>query len=253
MRNWMLLLALASPVALAQAVLEVGNDSLLRLPTSSAVLHLQRLTVAERGTLLIPAGVSEIRVEELHLGSEARIALAPGEQPLQLWVGTARVEQGAQISARGARGTLQQPAQPGRSLTLRLHSLSAETLLLDARGGPGAPGYAGLDGADGEAGGCTWGKASRGHDGLDGGDGQAGAPGARVRVELPLDVPAEVLQVRLDGGEGGAAGPGGKGGRGGLSKGCWLYSTDSAADGRAGQPGQAGAAGPAGQLELVRF
>lgn len=253
MRNWMLLLALSSPVALGQTVLEVEANGLMRLPSNSSVLHLQRLQIAERGTLLVPAGVSEIRVEELHLGSEARIALAPGEQPLQLLVGHGEVANGAQISARGGKGSAQQPAQAGRSLTLRLHSLSAATLLVDARGGPGAPGYAGLDGADGEAGGCTWGQASRGHDGLDGGDGQAGAPGARVRVELPLDFPAELLQVRLDGGEGGTAGPGGKGGRGGLSKGCWLYSTDGAADGRPGQPGKAGAPGPAGQLELVRF
>lgn len=253
MPKWMFLLALFTPVALAQSVIDVPSNSLMRLPSSSNVLHLQRLAIAERGTLLVPAGVSELRVEELHLGSEARIALAPGEQPLQLLVGTAQVEQGAQISARGAKGTAQQPAQPGRSLTLRLHSLSAAALLVDARGGPGAPGYVGLDGADGEAAGCTWGQASRGHDGHDGGDGQAGAPGARVRVELPLDVPAELLQIRVDGGEGGAAGPGGKGGRGGVSKGCWLYSTEGAADGRPGQPGKAGAPGPAGQLELVRF
>lgn len=253
MRNGLLLLALCSPIALAQSVIEVGANSLMRLPTSSQVLHLQRLAIAERGTLLIPAGVSEIRVDELQLGSEARIALAPGEQPLQLLVDSGQVAKGAQISARGAKGTAQQPAQPGRSLILRLHSLSADMLLVDARGGAGAPGYSGLDGADGEAGGCTWGQASRGHDGHDGGDGQAGAPGARVRVELPLDVPAELLQIRVDGGEGGAAGSGGKGGRGGVSKGCWLYSTEGAADGRPGQPGKAGAPGPAGQLELVRF
>lgn len=253
MRNWIFLALLFSPLAMAQSVLEVGPNNLMRLPSSAAVLHLQRLHIAERGTLMIPASVNEIRIDELHLGPEARIALASGEQPLQLLVGHGDVADGAQISARGAKGTAQQPAQPGRGLTLRLQSLSATTLRVDARGGSGAPGYAGLDGADGEAGGCTWGQASRGHDGLDGGDGHAGAPGARVRVELPLDFPAELIQVNLDGGEGGAAGPGGKGGRGGVSKGCWLYSTEGAADGGPGQPGKAGAPGPAGQLELVRF
>jgi hypothetical protein len=253
MRNWIFLAALFTPLAMAEAVLEVAANSLMRLPSSGAVLHLQRLHIAERGTLMIPAGVSEIRIDELRLGAEARIAVAPGEQPLQLLVGRAEAASGAQINARGARGMGQQPAQAGRPLTLRLHTLAAETLQVDARGGPGAPGYAGLDGADGEAGGCTWGQASRGHDGLDGGDGQAGAPGARVRVELPLDFPTELLQIRLEGGEGGAAGLGGKGGRGGLSKGCLLYSTDGAADGRPGQPGKAGEPGQAGLLEVVRF
>lgn len=253
MRNWIFLTVLLSPLAMAEAVLEVAANSLMRLPSSGAVLHLQRLHIAERGTLMIPAGVSEIRIDELRLDTDALVTVAPGEQPLQLLIGRAEVASGAHINARGARGLGQQPAQSGRPMTLRLHSLSAETLLVDARGGPGAPGHVGLDGADGEAGGCAWGQASRGHDGLDGGDGQAGAAGARVRVELPLDFPTELLQIRLDGGEGGAAGLGGKGGRGGLSKGCWLYSTDGAAGGRPGQPGKAGEPGQAGQLELVRF
>ncbi len=253
MRNLLLVAALFSPLALAQAVIEVASHGMMRLPTTASTLHVERLRIADHGTLLIPANLTEMRVTELHLGRDARIAIAPADHTFRLEVLSGEIASGAQISARGARGTPQQPALPGRALNIRLQAVVAESLLLDARGGSGAPGYAGLDGADGEAGGCTWGQASRGHDGQNGGDGQAGAAGAQVRLELPADFPAQVLQVLLDGGAGGVAGRAGQGGRGGLSKGCLLYSTQGAGDGRPGQAGNAGAAGPSGSVDLLRF
>jgi hypothetical protein len=253
MRSLVLLAALFSPLALAQVVIDVAPHGVMRLPASVSMLHVERLRIAEHGTLLIPASLSEMRVAELRLGRDARIAIAPADQVFRLEVASGEIASGAQISARGARGTPQQPALPGRALSIRLQAVVAESLLLDARGGSGAPGYTGLDGADGQAGGCTWGQASRGHDGQDGGDGQEGAAGAQVRLELPVDFPAQALQVRLDGGAGGVAGQAGQGGRGGLSKGCWLYSTQGAGDGRPGQAGKAGAAGPSGRVDLLRF
>ena len=175
MRNLMLLAALFSPLALAQAVIEVAPHGVMRLPTTASTLHIERLRIAEHGTLLIPANLTEMRIAELHLGRDARIAIAPAEQAFRLEVASGEIASGAQISARGAQGSSEQPALPGRNLSLRLQVVTVESLLVDARGGNGAPGYAGLAGANGKPGGCTWGEASRGHDGLDGGDGQPGA------------------------------------------------------------------------------
>jgi len=253
MRNWLLLAALASPMALAQSLIDVQSHTLLRLPATSSVLRVERLHVADHGTLLIPAGLTEMHVADLRLGRDARIAVAPGQQAFRLEVLRGEIAAGAQISVRGSPGSFVQPALPGRSLTMRLVDVLAPALLVDARGGMGTPGYVGLDGADGKPGGCTWGQASRGHDGLNGGDGHAGAGGGQVRLEVPMDFPLEHLQVLLDGGAGGAAGSGGGPGAGGASKGCWLYSTEHARGGRPGQAGQSGAAGPAGNLDIVRF
>lgn len=253
MRSLLLLAALSSPLALAQSLIDVQSHALLRLPAATSVLRVERLHVADHGTLLIPSGLTEMRVAELRLGRDARIAVAPGEQAFRLEVVNGEIAAGAQISVRGAPGSFLRPALPGRTLSIRLADVAAQTLLIDARGGMGAPGYAGLDGADGKPGGCTWGQAGRGHDGLTGGDGQAGARGGQVRLEVPVDFPLQRLQVLLDGGAGGAAGNGGNAGVGGASKGCWLYSTEPARDGRPGQTGQSGAAGAAGSLDVVRF
>lgn len=253
MRSLLLLAALSSPLALAQSLIEVQSHALLRVPATNAVLRVERLHVADHGTLLIPSGLTEMHVAELRLGRDARIAIAPGEQAFRLDVMKGEIAAGAQISVRGAPGSFLRPALPGRTLSIRLAGVVAQTLLVDARGGMGAPGYTGLAGADGKPGGCTWGQAGRGHDGLDGGDGQAGAKGGQVRLEVPVDFPLQHLQVLLDGGVGGVAGNGGSAGVGGASKGCWLYSTEKARDGRPGQAGQAGAAGSAGSLDVVRF
>ncbi|MFP6849639.1 MAG: collagen-like protein [Pseudomonas sp.] len=253
MRNWLVLAALFSPLVMAGTVIEVESNSFMRLPSNTSVLQLDRLEIADYGTLLIPAGLTELRVAQLRLGRDARLAIAPSEQELRLEVAAAEIASGAQISARGAQGRSEKPALPGRNLSLRLQAANVEGLLVDARGGEGAPGYAGLAGANGKPGGCTWGEASRGHDGLDGGDGQQGAAGGQVRLEVPQNFPLELLQVRLDGGSGGSSGTPGAGGQGGVSKGCWLYSTAGANDGKPGQAGRAGQAGPTGALNVVRF
>ena len=38
-----------------------------------------------------------------------------------------------------------------------------------------------------------------------------------------------------------------------MSKGCWVYSTDGARDGKPGQAGRAGEPGAAGALNVVQF
>ena len=205
MRKLCLLAAFISPWACAQVV-NVETHSLMRLPNTASTLQLEKLEVADYGTLLIPSNVTELTVGELHLGRDARIAIVPSEKPLELKVSRAELSSGSQITARGAPGTYLKAARSGRNLNVRIETLNAAELLVDARGGAGAPGYVGLDGANGEAPGCTWGQAGRGADGSNGSDGQPGAPGAIVRLEVPHDFPVEQIKVQVAGGAGGAAG-----------------------------------------------
>ena len=73
MRKVFLLALLVSPVALAQSV-SVETNSLMRLPSSTSVLQLERLDVADYGTLLIPATIRIICSRSLMLiGSSAGI------------------------------------------------------------------------------------------------------------------------------------------------------------------------------------
>jgi hypothetical protein len=76
MRKLMLLAALAAPLAQAES-LEVAAHSMLRLPNKSASVHLQQLRVADSATLLLPATLTELKIDRLELGRDARIAIAP--------------------------------------------------------------------------------------------------------------------------------------------------------------------------------
>ena len=73
MRKLCLLAAFISPLACAQVV-SVETNSLMRLPNTASTLQLEKLEVADYGTLLIPSNVTEVTVGELHLGREARIS-----------------------------------------------------------------------------------------------------------------------------------------------------------------------------------
>lgn len=257
MRNLRLLAAvcgatLFAPLAMAQVV-TVESHSLMRLPGATNVLQLERLEIADYGTLLIPSGLTEVKIGQLVLGHEARIAIIPGQQTFNMVVGRAQLAPGSQITARGAPGTFEKPALPGRNLTLRLENLTADELSIDARGGAGAPGFFGLDGANGDDPGCTWGSAGRGFDGDNGGNGRDGAPGALVRLSLPQSFPAERVKVQVNGGAGGLPGKGGVAGKGGASKGCLVYRADGGKSGKPGQPGQPGAPGSNGALTLQRL
>lgn len=252
MRNAMLmtaglLSALTSPWIMAQTI-SVETHSLMRLPTKTSVLQLDRLEVADYGTLLIPAGLTEVKVGQLIMGHESRIAIVPSAEPFSLQVKQADLGSGAEITARGAPGTFEKAPTPGRNLNLRIEQLNADQLFVDARGGAGSPGYVGLDGGNGIDPGCTWGSASRGTDGDNGGNGRDGAPGALVRLELPATFGNERIKVNVQGGAGGIGGDGGRGGKGGASKGCVVYRADGARSGKNGDKGQSGAAGPTGAI-----
>lgn len=252
MRKLCLLAAFCSPLAMAETI-TVEPHSLMRLPSQTSVLQVERLEVQDYGTLLIPSGLTEVKVDQLVLGHEARIAIVPGRQPFSLRVINSQLGTGSQITARGSPGTYEKAPLSGRNLTLRMEHLQGEELFVDARGGAGSPGYVGLDGANGTAPGCIWGSAGRGFDGDNGANGHDGAAGAQVRLELPQAFPAERIKVDVQGGAGGLAGAGGKAGKGGASKGCIVYRADGGKAGRVGEAGQPGAAGPAGALTLQRL
>lgn len=252
MRKLLLLTAMFSPLALAGS-LNVEPHSVLRLAGKAGVVHLERLEVADSATLVLPASLVELKVDQLHLGRDARISVVPADETLRIAVQRAQLDEGSLITATGMAGTYERAARPGRNLDLRLQQLQAPVLAIDARGGAGAPGYVGLDGANGKAGGCTWGSASRGANGDNGGDGHDGSAGGRVRLALPADYPAEQIKVRLEGGAPGKAGAAGKAGQGGASKGCLVYRTEAGADGRPGLEGQPGMAGAAGELSVQRL
>ena len=247
-----LLSALGSPWVMAQTI-SVNSHSLMRLPSNSSVLQLDRLEVADYGTLLIPAGLTEVQVGQLVMGHESRIAVVPSAEPFKLLVKRADLGSGAQITARGAPGTFEKAPLPGRNLNLRVEQLNADLLSIDARGGAGSPGYVGLDGGNGQEPGCTWGSASRGFDGDNGGNGRDGAPGALVRLELPQGFADDRVKVNVQGGAGGVGGEGGRGGKGGASKGCVVYRTDGAKSGKNGEKGQSGAVGPAGSVNVLKL
>lgn len=256
MRNFCSMAALlatcVSPLAMAQTV-SVQPHSLLRLPASSSSLQLEALQVEDYGTLLVPANLVELKVADLRLGHEARIAIVPGERPLRMQVAHAQLGSGSEILARGAPGTYEKAALPGRDLELHLGTLQADALSVDARGGAGAPGYFGLDGANGQPAGCTWGAAGRGANGDNGGNGHPGAAGAQVRLQVPVDFPVEQIRVRVEGGAGGLGGRAGEPGAGGKSKGCLVYRADAGKPGRPGLAGQAGAPGAAGAVSIDRL
>ena len=127
MRKLCLLAALISPLACAQVV-SVETNSLMRLPNTASTLQLERLEVADYGTLLIPSNVTEVTVGELHLGREARIAIVPGEQALALKVRRADCPKAARSPPVAAPGTYQKAARSGRNLELQIKALNAAAI-----------------------------------------------------------------------------------------------------------------------------
>lgn len=253
MRKVILLAALVAPVALAQTQVKVEAHNFLKLPPRTGSLSLDQVEVADYATLLIPAGVTELRIGELHMGREARLGIAPSDQTFRLDVQHGVIGTGSHITASGAAGSMSKPASAGRNLDVRLVDVQVDEMTVDVRGGIGAPGRSGLDGANGDEAGCLWGQAERGWDGQPGGNGETGGAGGQVRLEVPESFPVEQVRVRLEGGAGGAAGEGGAGGQGGAAKGCLLYEADGAKNGRPGQPGLPGAAGSTGNFKVVRI
>lgn len=249
MRNLCWLALLSCSWTLADTQVKVEANTLLRLPASGATLVLNRLEVAEHGTLLLPANLNELRVTELLLGRDAHIGIAPSTQGFRLVVLGGELAAGSHISTRGAAGNGKKPALAGRNLNLRLENVRLSALTVDLRGGAGAAGHNGRDGLAGEAGGCLWGQASDGENGQPAGDGQPGAAGGQLRLEVPADFDPQALQYRLQGGTGGAAGVAGRGGQGGAVNNCLLYDTAGGRAGQTGAPGKTGSPGSDGSFK----
>ena len=251
MRNLCWLALLSCSWTLADTQIKVEANTLLRLPASGATLALNRLEVAEHGTLLLPANLNELRVTELLLGRDAHIGIAPSTQGFRLVVQGGDLAAGSHISTRGAAGSSQKPALAGRDLNLRLENVRVSDLNLDLRGGAGAAGQHGQDGLAGEAGGCLWGQASDGERGQLAGNGQSGAAGGQLRLEVPVDFDPQVLKFNLQGGAGGAAGVAGQGGLGGAVNNCLFYDAAGGSAGQAGAVGKAGSSGPDGSFKQL--
>ena len=94
MRKLGLLVALCSPFVHAESV-KVDPNTLMRLPANTSVLQLEQLDVADYGTLLIPPGVTQVKIDQLHLGREARITIVPAERAIELHAAYANFEEGS--------------------------------------------------------------------------------------------------------------------------------------------------------------
>ena len=95
MRRLCLVAALVRPLAMAQS-LSVEPHSLMRLPGKDGVLTLDRLVVEDYATLLVPDNLVELKVGELRLGHEARIAIVPGSEQLRIEARHAELGEGSQ-------------------------------------------------------------------------------------------------------------------------------------------------------------
>lgn len=102
MRKLCLLVALCSPFVHAESV-KVDPNTLMRLPANASVLQLEALEVADYGTLLIPAGVTQVNIDQLRLGHEARITIVPAERAIELRAAYAEFGEGSQINAAARR------------------------------------------------------------------------------------------------------------------------------------------------------
>ena len=90
MRRLGLLAILVAPMVLAQGQVKVDAHNFLKLPPRTGSLSLDQVEVADYATLLIPAGVTELRIGELRMGREARLGIAPSDQTLRLVTGRLR-------------------------------------------------------------------------------------------------------------------------------------------------------------------
>lgn len=253
MRNLCWFALLSCSWVSADTQVKVEANTFLRLPATGASLLLNRLELGEHATLVLPASLKELHVEQLLLGANAHIGIVPDTQDFLLSVGRAELAPGSYISARGAAGNSEKPATAGRNLHVRLGHVQLTDLTLDVRGGAGAAGIRGQDGVAGESGGCLWGQAGAGESGRAAGAGQPGAAGGAVRLEVPADFSAQTLKVNVQGGVGGPAGVPGTGGRGGAINNCLIYDVDAARDGQSGSASHAGSSGAEGSFKLLRL
>lgn len=233
----------------AASVYDVPANGLLRLPVDVRVID--RLQVSDGGKLLIPAAITGLKINQLTMGVNARISIAPRDATFELAVGEVDLADGSVIAALGAYGDIGVPGGSGSSIKLVFKSGSVNNLVVDTRGGNGGKGWTGAQGRDGSGAAC-WGRGSS--QGAAGGNGSDGLPGGDGgNIELVLDQPQwlEVIDIMQSGGKGGAAGDAGAGGKGGQSADCWVYSLgDGSRDGQVGNPGRASVDGRPGILRV---
>jgi hypothetical protein len=237
------------------------------------------LTVPAGQTYTVSAAQSDLRLDRLTLGDNARITFAPGVTSWRVYAKQASIGQDVVIDGRGAAG-----ATGAAGLDRDDAAKDCDDGRAGGSGAPGLPGGKGVDlnlwwgietlgslaiQADGGAGGAG-GRGGRGQDGGkvnrcdgprggaggEGGDGGAGGSGGAVAFSFAPSGKAASLTDRITvSSQGGSGGTGGAGGPGGAAKEGKFQRTTTGdrwfQGGQAGAAGRAGAAGVAGSNGAV--
>ena len=247
-------LALCSGGAAEAADLSLKDGEILRLPATQREWIYEHLQLGAGSLLMIPASSGRLQVDELHMATGSQLNIAPDAIDFRIDVRRAQLESGSRILGQGARGEVGAVGGAGIDLTLRMETVSLDSLDIDLSGGQGGAGWNGLPGDSGRQAGCIDWRSSRA--GGAGGDGHPGADGGRagnLQLQIPAAVELEKIHVDLDGGPGGDGGQGGSAGLSGADKSCWLYRRKGSAPAAEGKPGPEGNPGPAGQMAVKRL
>jgi len=229
---------------------DVAENSFLRMPSTQKLVTLQRLDVGRQGTVLIPAQIEKLVVEQLTLASLARLSIAPRETAFELLIKRAQFADGSTVSARGSDGDVGVPGGRGADLHIEIVSGHIDNLIVDTRGGRGGDGWEGMNGESGRDAAC-WGlQAGMGRNGQDGGNGLPGGDGGNITVVLGEPEWLDVIDFLQIAGIGGQGGRGGQAGAGGDAADCWAYSVKASYRGKAGEPGVAAHNGSQGILRV---
>lgn len=211
--------------------------------TATGFIHAADLTVAAGQTYTVGPAQSDLRLEHLTLGDNARITFAPGVSSWRVYAKQASIGQNVVIDGRGADGVA------GSAGAARSGQAKAcEDGRAGANGGTGAGGGNGVDMT------LWWGVEKLGSLNILSGGGNGGAGGAGSRGQDAGAV------NRCEGPAGGAGGNGGVGGNGGRGGAVGLTYFAGAAIGdkirisnAGGQPGTGGTGGLGGAASEGKF
>lgn len=212
--------------------------------TATGFSHAADLTVAPGQTYTVGPAQSDLRLDHLTLGDNARITFAPGVSSWRVYAKQASIGQNVVIDGRGADGIA---GNAGAERSGRAKACE--------EGRAGGNGGMGASGGNGVSMTLWWGVESLGSLAIqaDGGSGGAGGVGGRGQEGGAVN--------RCTGASGGAGGVGGAGGNGGKGGDVvFSYFGKSAGDkirissvgGSAGLRGIGGAGGPADDGKFQR-
>lgn len=251
LRRLVLLGALCLPTLTQAESLQLDTGAMLRPVVSGTSWTLERLVLKAGSTLLVPAQVDTLRVDELVLERGAQLSLSPATGIFRIDAERAHFADGSRILGNGARGAVGVAGSAGVDLTLRVQQLQLDGVDIYLRGGPGGAGWNGVPGENGRQASCYgWRKSASGSDGGNGHPGASGGRGGNLLVQTRSAVDATRLRVVQEGGAGGDGGQGGAGGLSGDTRSCWVYQRAGSAPATDGLPGPQGPAGPSGKTDV---